>query len=246
MKDKVLLKLLESPDLDEITSKLLMGATTKDIHEWLKIKYPSPGDSAFVLSEKMLKAFQEKYLDIYSTIKEDLYKTKSESEQLSKELELSVKGNKTYKQALAELATNELDIKKMIVGMVCQIELRIGQVFDQIQENPDNLKGDRVLMEWFDRLANSLEKYHKLVIEPPQQNSVVNNYNFNMVDETASVFYEAIKEVLNEMDVEVSLLFTEKLTEKLNKLKEKTKTQAPVEARIEEAKLLTEKMSEKI
>lgn len=246
LKKASLKKILESPDREEITSKLLMGRSPKDIHEWLKAKYTDLNDSSFILSEKLLKTYQDDYLDIVDTIQKDLVKTKSNIE-IGTELELAVKSNITYQNALQNLATTELDIKQIILKMVAAIETRTGQVFDKIQQDETgSIRNDRILMEWFDRLGMVLERYYKLVNEPAAQmaaSQTTNNYTFNMVDESVTVMYDIIKEILSKMDVELSLHFMELFNEKMSKLKEKTEQPKTADDRLIEAKLLTEKMS---
>jgi len=39
MNKNALKKILEHPDKDEIISKLVIGITPKDIHDWLSAKY---------------------------------------------------------------------------------------------------------------------------------------------------------------------------------------------------------------
>jgi len=251
MKDPSIKKILSSPDLDEITSKLIIGISAKDIHEWLAAKYTAKDESNFILSEKLLKTYQDKYLDFHVALKEDLAKTSASVKSnidLSKELELNVKNNSSYKDALTKLANNELDIKSMLLTMIVNIETRTAQVFDQIQDNPETIKADRVLMEWFDRLGTMLEKYHKLVIEPPQlaAANTTNNITFNMIDQSATVFYEALRETLSEIDVESSLLFMEKFHDKMNKVKELSTAVQSTEERYIEAQLLTESISSKL
>ena len=63
---------------------------------------------------------------------------------------------------MIELAGKEVDIKSMITNMIVAIESRAAQVFDTIQEDPRNMRTDRILIEWFDTLGNILEKYHNV------------------------------------------------------------------------------------
>lgn len=247
MNKNALSKILDHIDKEEIISKLIIGISSKEIHQWLKAKYKNPAEGKFVLSESSIKSFQDNYLDLYTHIKEDILKTKqniilSPEEQI----ELSVKNNKTYKEKMLELAGKEVDIKTMITNMIIAIETRAAQVFDTIQEDPRNMRSDRVLIEWFDVLGSTLEKYHKLINNAPDQ-IVQHNVTVQMVDQHISVFYDVIKEVLAQMDVETSLYFMEVFNEKMSKLKAKAdKNNLNTELRLTEAKILSETINTKL
>lgn len=244
-------KILEHPDFQEIISKLLLDHPVNEIHDWLKEKYSSVKEAKLVISEKNLKEFKDKYLDIYSHIKEDLLKTKQISASdlvIGSEVSLAIKNNKEYKNKILELAGQEVDLKKMITNMLVAIETRAGQVFDSIQENPDSIKADRVLIEWFDTLGNMLEKYNKLVNQAPDQ-IIQHNITYQVVDQHISVFQEVIRDVLSQMDLETSLYFMEVFNEKMAKLKPGDMQQEkplPIEQRLAEAKILNETINERL
>jgi len=159
----ILKKVLEHPDKSELLSKLLIGISSKDIRDWLAAKYTSPAEKKFVLSEKSLDIFKDNYLDLYNTIKEDLTNTKS-SLSLDEELQLTLQDNTIYKSKMIELATGELDIRKMLGNMIIAIETRAAQIFDEIQQDPRNIntRNERLLIEYFDKLgANYILKQLK-------------------------------------------------------------------------------------
>lgn len=241
-------KILEHPDKEEIISKLVIGIPSKDIYEWLKAKYTNVSEAKFVISEKSIKSFQENYLDIYNMIQEDVFKTKAAlANNTFDELELSVKNNPTYKNAMLGMATTELDIKKMITNLCINIETRVAQIFDAVQEDPRNIntKLERVLIEWADTLGSILEKYHKFT-EAPVNQVVQHNVTLQVVDQHIAVFHDVIKEVLSQMDLETSLYFMEVFNEKMAKLKQPTSSSDSVEVRHAEAKLLNETINKRL
>src|SRR5437588_708050 len=141
-------KILEHPDKDEVISKLIIGISTKDIHDWLKAKYTNVSEAKFVLSEKLIKSFQDNYLDIYTMLKEDVAKTKQALVNNTEEgLELAVKENSAYRSAMVKMANNELDVKTMITTLCINVETRLAQIFDTIQQDPNNInpRVDRLL-----------------------------------------------------------------------------------------------------
>lgn len=239
-------KILHHPDREEIISKLIIGCSSKDIHEWLFAKYTNANESSLVLSERCIKTFKDSYLDIYTHIKEDILKTKQNLNLAPEEqLELAVKDNKTYKERMIELAGKEVNIKEMITKMIAAIETRAFQVLDNIENNPENMRSDRILIEWFDTLGNTLEKYHKLVNGAPDQ-VIQHNVTLQVVDQHINVFHDVIKEVLSQMDVETSLYFMEVFNQKISKLKAPEKDQSTTELRLAEAKVINENINNKL
>lgn len=243
--------ILSHPDKDEIISKLVLDHPTKDIHDWLKEKYASVKEAKMVVSEKSLKEFKDKYLDMYNHIKDDLIKTKQISSaemMLDQSAELSVRNNKAYKSKILELAGQEVDLKKMITNMLVAIETRAAQVFDSIQENPENMRTDRVLIEWFDTLGSMIERYNKIVNQAPDQ-IVQHNMTFQVVDQHISAFQETIRDVLAQMDLETSLYFMEVFSQRMAKLKQSNANEQeplPIDKRLAEVKILNETISEKL
>jgi hypothetical protein len=247
-KQNILTKILEHPDKDEIISKLIIGVEPKEINEWLKFKYINVHESKFILTEKLVKTFKDEYLNIYNDIKEDLIKSKNSINNLEDEINLSIKGNKKYKETIMGLAGKELDVKNIIIDMIRKIEFRANQVFDNIQEDPDNFKADRILIEWFDKLGTILEKYHKLVLGAPDQ-VIQHNITVQVIDQHIAVFHDTIKEILSVIDLETSMLFMEKFEQNISKLKSIMPDQTapiPVDVRLLEAQNINEIIGKKL
>lgn len=246
-KNNVAIKILEHPDKDEIISKLVSNIPIADIHEWLEAKYSGVGEQKFVLSDKVISAFQKDYLDIYNIIRDDLAKTKTPALTPEEQLVLEVQGNPAYNKALNRYINNEVDIKIMIKRVVAAIETRAEQIFDLIQEDPRNIKMDRTLIEWFNTLSTLMEKYDMIQTGPVDQINIQNNINIQVVDEHINVIYNIIKEVLSKLDYDTSLLFIDMFNEEMKKLKAKAEeVQIPVETRLADAKVLSETISAKL
>lgn len=248
MNKVALKKILEHPDKDEIISKLIIGISPKDVHDWLKAKYTNVSESKFVIAEKSIKSFQENYLDIYNLIQEDIAKSKQAlNSSTEDQLELAVQNNNTYKSKMLELADKEIDVRKIISNLCIAIETRLAQVFDEIQEDPRNIntRVDRLLIEYADTLGNILEKYYKFT-ESPANQIVQHNVTLQVVDQHISVFHDVIKEVLSQMDLETSLYFMEVFNQKMEKLKAPDKENINTDMKLAEAKLLNETINKRI
>jgi len=241
-------KILDHPDRDEIISKLVIGISPKDIHEWLEAKYTNVSEAKFVIAEKSIKSFQDSYLDIYNLIQEDLSKTKSAiASNTQDQLDLAVKENPAYKNIMMQTATHQLDVRKMISQLCVAIETRLSQVFDEIQQDPRNINTriDRLLIEYADTLGNILEKYYKFT-EAPADQVIQHNVTLQVVDQHISVFHDVIKEILAQMDLETSMYFMEIFNQKMSKLKAPDKNAPNIDAQLAEVKLLSETINQKI
>lgn len=243
-------KIMSHPDRDEIINKLLLGIDPKDIHENLSIRYGDVGNRSLIISVKDLISFKNNSLDLYKTIQEDLQKTSAAlATKQTEELQLSIKESIAYKDAMIKLANNELDIKTMLGNLILACEMRISQIHTLIQEHPEeiNTKTERLYTEYMDRLQAGIERWQKYVIGTPDS-VVQHNVSVQHIDTHIAVFYEAIKRVLSQMDIESSLLFMELFNEEMNKLKapKDPSIQTPVEARLAEVKSINDQIQRQI
>lgn len=249
MNKNALKKILDHPDKDEIIAKLVLDYSAKDIHDWLSNKYTNVSEAKFVVAEKSIKTFKDNYLDVYNMIREDMAKTKQAlATNTEAELELAIKNNSTYKSKMLELAGKEIDVRQMVSQLCLAIETRLGQVFDEIQEDPRNINSrvDRVLIEYGELLGSLLEKYYKFT-ESPADMVIQHNVTLQAVDQHISVFHDVIREVLSQLDLESSMLFMEIFNEKMGKLK--PPTPEPIvntDTKLAEAKLLNETINKKL
>lgn len=243
-------KILEHPDKDEIISKLIIGQPTNDIYDWLKSKYTNVSESKFVISDKSLKSFQNTYLDFYNDVQRDLSKTKAAVANGSQDqLELAIKGNSAYKDAIIRTLDNEIDIRQMVARLAINVETRLSQVFDEIQEDPRNIntKMDRLLIDYAEVFGTLLEKCYKFNEVPIADQVIQHNVTLQVVDQHISVFHDVIKEVLSQMDLETSMYFMEVFNDKMSKLKAPISDAAPTqEMKMAEVKLLNETINQKI
>ena len=103
---------------------------TKLLHRYYEVRTPYPRQNWSPLF----------YLDIYNMIQEDIIKTKDAvSSSTQDQLELSVKNNSAYKDAMIKLANNEIDIDMLMGRLILNMETRLSQIFDQMQENPSSI-----------------------------------------------------------------------------------------------------------
>lgn len=245
-KNNIAIQILSHPDKDEIISKLISGAPSADIHEWLEAKYTNDGEQKFVISTKSILLFQKDYLDFYTIIKEDLSKTKIQKMSPEEELKMEIQGNPSYHKSLEQYLNSEVDIKIIAKRLAAAVEARAAQVFDLIQEDPRNIKMDRTLIEWFNTLLMITEKFETIQTGTADQINIQNNINIQVVDSHINVVYNIIKDILAKLDYDTSLLFIDMFKEEMQKLKDATGELAPVEDRLSEAKLIENSVAIKL
>lgn len=243
---KIAQKILSHPDKETIIAKLIANVSISDIKEWLSSAYTNPEEEIFILSEKTISLFKDDYLDFYNIVKEDLSKNNKQPILYSEELQKELDGNLTYKKTLEEVANNELDIKMIAKNLAAAIQARATQVFDIIQEDPRNVKMDRVLVEWLNLLLLTIEKFDQIQAGNINQTNVHNNINITIVDDHINMIYNLIRNILSEIDYDASLLFIERFSEEISKLKLQQPEILPQEERLSEIKLLDNTITNKL
>jgi len=156
-KKSIEFQILEHPNKDEIISKLILGTSCSDIHEWLDVKYGALNNRALVISETGLSKFKNVYLDFYTAVRDDLTKMQEKKADPSAEVNLALQNNKDYADKLNEHIEKEIDIKAKMISFFNMAENRMNQIYDIIQQNPSSFKGDRYLIDWFDKIEAYLK-----------------------------------------------------------------------------------------
>lgn len=249
MSKAIVKKILDHPDKDEIIGKLAIGISSADVSSWLSGKYTNVSESKFVLSEKNIETFRKDYLDVYAMIREDTLKAKDAlATSTEDQMQLSIKNNSLYKSRMLELAGKELDIRTIVHNLCICVENRLSVVFDTIMSDPSNINTrlDRLLIDYTEALGAALDRYYKYT-EGPTTQITNNNITVQVIDKHISIIQDTIKDVLQEMDLEASLLFMELFNERMSKLKLPTEKDIPkTEVRLAEAKLLNETITQKL
>lgn len=204
-------KILRHPQKDYILSELLSGTSPEKVSEFLSVKYS--GDKSRIVGKSLLREFRDDHLDQYKFLK----KVIKGSAEYDRNLAESLLKNDVWKTRLASFVDDELDIKKKTVDLIKIVESRVEQVFDKIQQDPGNYKGDYVLIKWFELLFNALEKLDKFV-NGAGDTIIQNNITVQMVEQHSLAFQKAITEVLTEFDPVISTQFLDLLATKLQTL----------------------------
>lgn len=208
------------PDYNDIVSRLINGEDPKELSKSLKFKYSAKDETHLRLSTKLLQDFVDSdQLNLYSQLQGDINSVKTGSiQKVNKNFSDSLVNTKSYRERLAEIADSELDIKRNINNLVNLCNTRVEQLFDIMQSDPLKFKADNYFLRYMTELLNMLEKFDRIINKAPDQ-IIQHNVSIQMAERYTYVLQDAVREVLAEMDPEISMIFMEKLDKKLKDLK---------------------------
>ena len=230
------------PDREELITKILSGTSPKDLSQLLKLRYPNKDQSHLKLSVKLLKDFAEsEYCNLDNQYIKDI-QTVQDGGKLNKQLAESLMNNKTYKERLLEVADQELDVKKMLTGLIHVCQERTIQLFDLIQSKPESYKPDYVLLKYFETLLNMVEKFDRIINKSPDL-IIQNNLSISTINDYTDILQNCVREILNEMDPNLAMEFLDKYYSKLKALNLPS-TPAPLSSaeKLQQVSVLQEKV----
>ncbi len=208
-------EIIQHPESQQIVAKLIAGESPKQVSEYLKIKYHEADQKHLKISAAKLQEF----VDLYLNHSNFLHKILEDERQgkIDSKVAASLLDNKAWRDRLANLADDEIDLKKKITSVLHLVEARAEQIFDKIQENPRITRDDYVLVKYFENLCMLIEKADKLLNNRPDQ-VIQHNVTVQMVEQHSVAFQEAIKDFVKELTPEMSNRFMELLSARLNKM----------------------------
>ncbi len=212
-------KLLQHPECEKIVNKLGSGDTPKEISAYLKHKYSKPDENHLRLSASLLEDFQKSYGSASDFMEKIIRDEKSGA--LDKDIAQSLLNNKTWKERLATVIDEKVNVEKKLIDQLHMMDQRQEQIFDKIQENPGNTKLDYMLTKYFELNMALIEKIDKIVNKSPDQR-IEHTYTVQMVEQQSVALQEAIKKVIGRLEPEMASLFMEMLAQEMAKLKAPT------------------------
>lgn len=229
----------DHPDREEIVSKLLTGTEPKEINQWLKLKYPDKKHLQVPI--KTLQNFNKsQYLDIYQQFEKDAQKVKF-GNKTDKQLQNMVMGTMTYQEMLQEYTNKEMDIRQMYAEMIAFAKYRLEQLYNSLQENPNNNRLDYNIQGYLRELSGAIEKLDRRENQTPDQ--VIHHTHTVQMNDMVLVIQDAIRQGLAKLPPEHSFQFLEEFNQAMEKAKQPEQPQPPSqEARYEEVKLLHERI----
>jgi len=209
-------KILDHPEVQGIIDKLMMGETPKDVSSYLKHKYDKPDENHLRLSVSLLDKFLKNYCNTSDFMNKMVKDEKNGA--LDKQIADSLLNNKTWKERLANLTDEKIDIEKRLIQQIHIMDVRAEQIFDKIQENPGSTKLDYVMTKYFELSTMLLEKADKIINKAPDQR-IEHVHTVQMVEQQSTVFQNAIRRVISRLEPERANEFMELLSEEMSDLK---------------------------
>lgn len=209
-------KILEHPENQTVIDKLLMGGTPKEVCEYLGAKFSKPDEKHLRLSESLLKEFKKQYCDTGKFLDKIVKDEKSGA--LDKQITQSLLNTTSWKERVAELADDKIDLERKIIEQMSMLEQRQEQIYDKIQQNPENVKLDYVMTKYFELSAMLIERADKVINKAPDQR-IEHTYTVKMVEEQSVILQEAIRRVISRLDPHLASTFMDMLSEEMSDLK---------------------------
>jgi len=234
-------KIITHPDKEEIVTHIIEGKKPAEIAAWLKAKYPGDEQIHLRISAQMIKDFIDNNIDLYNDLKTHVDQHKAGT--LKKKISESIINNKTYRERLAELGDQEIDLKQSVKQLLHIMIQRLEQIYDVIQQNPDKIgKGDYALDKFANTVLLTIDKCDKIINNKPDQ-VIQHNFTMQMVEDNVTILQNAVRKVLTQMDPEQSAIFLDLLNEELKQLKDSSEPKKiNLEKRFDEVKILEEKI----
>ena len=229
-------KILYHPNKEAIISKLASGESAKSVEKWLKEKYPET--EHFQISDTRLSEFRKEHLNIKKPLVDELrdkiYEQKVE-EAAQPHITKS-KRNKTYQEKMKENIPDKIDWEKKLAQFLNVVEARFSNIFDISQDNPNNYKPDRILIEWMRMMLDIVKEIRRAQGSPDK--IVHHNVAIQVVDQQVAIIQQAVIRAFEGLDLETSSKCIEKFNSEMEQLKSEStaysdKNISKLEAKIE-------------
>jgi hypothetical protein len=211
-------KIIDHPEKTTIISKLCSGDSPKVVSNYLKDKYSKPDEGHLRLPINLLQEFLDSYANHHGFIKKVIQK--NADSKLDKKIADSLMNTASWKERVAENFGKEINYLQRLDNILTILETRAEQIFDLIQEDPENTKTDYIFTKYLELLMLAIEKGDKIKNDKPDIR-IEHTYTVQMVEQQSIAFQEAIRRVLDRMGPENAFLFMDLINEELAKINPK-------------------------
>lgn len=227
-------KILYHPDKELIINKLTSGESARSVEKWLKDKY---SDEHFQVSYTRLIEFKKKHLNIQNSLiddlKDKLYEQKQE--EIEQPYISKTKRNKTYNEKIKENIPDKIDWEKKLAQLLNAVEARFASLYDMAQDNPNNYKPDRIMIEWMRGMLDIIKEIRRAQGSPDK--IIHHDIAIQVVDQQVAIIQQAVMRSWDGLDLETQSRCIEKFNAEMEKLKAPTahsdKNISKLEAKIE-------------
>jgi hypothetical protein len=207
------------PDYAEIVQRMCNAESVKDIEKWLKAKYPDQRSRR--ISWVTLQKFRKFNLNISGQVLKDLKAKRAAvlRKQKAQETKALIESSNAYQDKLNEVADNVLDVPNKILHMTGLVDDRLRYYFNMVSaiDEDDTVREDRVIMELIEKQRQLYTDWKKLIeglASPDDQVSL----GSAIVSEQLFKIKEAIRRVIDKMNPDLAIEFTENLCTELDNL----------------------------
>jgi hypothetical protein len=213
-------KIVDHPEKTNIITKLVHGESPKLVAQYLKDKYQKPDEGHLRIPAATLQEFLSSYGDHHGIVKKIIQK--DVDSKLDRKIADSLMDTRAWKERLVDSVNTEFDYIKELNNVITIIKTRTEQIFDLIQNDPENTKNaDYIFTKYIEMLMFAIEKADKIQNDKPDIR-IEHTHSVLMVEQHTVAFQEAIKRTLDRLGPDYTSLFMDLLNEEMGKIDQVT------------------------
>jgi hypothetical protein len=238
-------KIIDHPEKTTIISKLLSGDSSKVVSLYLKDKYPKPDEAHLRVPATTLQEFLDTYGNHHGYVKKIIQR--DADSKIDKKIAESLMDTRAWRDRVVDGVKKEINYLDKLDHVLTILEVRSEQIFDMIQNDPENTRTDYVFTKYMEMLLLAIEKGDKIRNDRPDVR-IEHTYTVQMVEQQSVAFQNAIRRMLERLGPEYGSLFMDLLKEELAKMSPKDLVMAPVQTpkEIEKEQRAMEKLNTQV
>jgi hypothetical protein len=218
-------KILDHPEKTQIISKLVSGENPKTVSAYLKDKYPKPDEAHLRIPATTLQEFLDTYADHHGYVKKIIQR--DADSKIDKKIADSLMDTRAWRDRIVEGVKKEINYIDKLDNVLTILETRSEQIFDMIQNDPENTRTDYVFTKYMELLMLAIEKGDKIRNDRPDVR-IEHTYTIQMVEQQSLAFQNAIRRMLERLGPEYGSLFMDLLKDELSKMTTKDLPLQPI------------------
>jgi hypothetical protein len=208
-------KIIDHPEKTQIISKLVSGENPKVVSAYLKDKYPKPDEAHLRIPATTLQEFLDTYADHHGYVKKIIQR--DADSKIDKKIADSLMDTRAWRDRVVDGVKKEINYIDHLDNVLTILETRSEQIFDMIQNDPENTRTDYVFTKYMELLMLAIEKCDKIRNDRPDIR-IEHTYTVQMVEQQSVVFQNAIRRMLERLGPEYGSLFMDLLKDELSKM----------------------------
>lgn len=217
-------KILDHPEKTSIITKLVIGDDPKIVSNYLKDKYSKPDESHLRIPSTVLKEFLDNYASHHGYVKKIIQR--DADSKIDKKIADSLMDTRAWRDRVVDGVKKEINYIDKLDNVLTILETRSEQIFDMIQNDPENTRTDYVFTKYMELLMLAIEKGDKIRNDRPDIR-IEHTYTVQMVEQQSVAFQNAIRRMLERLGPEHGSIFMDLIKEELSKMTPKDLGMAP-------------------